>query len=171
MTHSGVPTLWEEAEGHIQRAANARRDGTLRGRRPCARVEAPRSGTGRSRGPLRHGAPPGASASRWTYADDARPREVGPLGSTKDAAEQRRGTGSGGGRGKRADQGELARRSRRPDPAPDSRVGWHRASASGSKTGQATAVHRAAAPRLRHRPLASGVLRAEARRGRGVDGD
>ena len=21
MTHSGVPTLWEEAEGHIQRAA------------------------------------------------------------------------------------------------------------------------------------------------------
>ncbi len=130
---SGVPTLWEEAEGHIQRAASARRDGTPRGRRPRARAEAPRSGTGRSRGPRRPGAPPGASGSRWTYADDARPREVGPLDSTVDAAEQRRATGRGGGRGKRADQGELVRRPRRPDAVPDTRVDGPRASTSGSQ--------------------------------------
>ena len=58
---SGVPTLWEEAEGHIQRAANARRSGTPRGRRPRARAEAPRTGIGRSRGPWRRGASPSAS--------------------------------------------------------------------------------------------------------------
>ena len=142
MNHSGVPTLWEEPEGHIQRAASARRDGTPRGRRPRARAEAPRSGTGRSRGPRRPGAPPGASESRWTHADDARPREVGPLDSTVDAAEQRRATGRGGGRGKRADQGELVRRPRRQDAVPDTRVDGPRASTSGSQPGPATAVHR-----------------------------
>ena len=111
-----------------------------RSKTPCTRGSTA-SGTGRSRGPLRPGAPPGASESPRTHADDARPREVGPPDSTEDAAEQRRGTGCGGSRGKRADQGELARWSRRPDTAPDLCVGWPRASTSGSQADPVAAVH------------------------------
>jgi hypothetical protein len=48
--HSGVPTPYRRAEGHIRCAASARRAGTPRGRRPHACADAPRTGTGRSRG-------------------------------------------------------------------------------------------------------------------------
>lgn len=34
--HSGVPTLWNEAEGHVRGVANARHQGTPRGQRPRA---------------------------------------------------------------------------------------------------------------------------------------
>ena len=130
-------------------AASVRRDGTPRGRRPRARAEAPRQGTGRSRGPRRPGAPPGASVSPWTYADDVRPREVGPLDSTVDAAEQRRATGRGGGRGKRADQGELARRTTTPGRSAGPASAGLRASTSGSAPGPEAAVHRECEPGAR----------------------
>jgi RNA-directed DNA polymerase len=45
---SGVPTPWDVAEGNTGCAAMARRIWTLRGRRPGARTETPRTGTGRS---------------------------------------------------------------------------------------------------------------------------
>ena len=45
---SGVPTLWDSAEGNIEYIANARYIRTLRGQRPCACTEAPYAGTGRS---------------------------------------------------------------------------------------------------------------------------
>ena len=44
----GVLTPWDAAEGNIGCAAIARRIWTLRGRRPRARTETPRTGTGRS---------------------------------------------------------------------------------------------------------------------------
>jgi hypothetical protein len=46
---SGVPTQCKYAEGHIPLLAIARGAGTPRGLRPRARVDAPRTGTGRSR--------------------------------------------------------------------------------------------------------------------------
>lgn len=44
----GVPTLSKEAEGHTVPVAIARLGRTPRGRRPCARIEPIRTGTGRS---------------------------------------------------------------------------------------------------------------------------
>jgi hypothetical protein len=45
---SRVPTSWDNAEGNIWFIAIARYARTLRGRRPRARTETPRTGTGRS---------------------------------------------------------------------------------------------------------------------------
>ena len=45
---SGVPTLWDEAEGNTAWLDMARGRRTLRGRRPCARAETLHAGTGRS---------------------------------------------------------------------------------------------------------------------------
>lgn len=44
----GVPTLWDSAEGNIGYIGIARYIRTLRGRRPCACMETPFTGTGRS---------------------------------------------------------------------------------------------------------------------------
>ena len=52
LLNSGVPTHCNYAEGHIPLLAIARGAGTPRGLRPRARVDAPRTGTGRSRGRL-----------------------------------------------------------------------------------------------------------------------
>lgn len=49
LLHSGVPTHCKNAEGHIRLLAIARGGETPRGLRPRARVDAPRTGTGRSR--------------------------------------------------------------------------------------------------------------------------
>src|SRR5213593_2334952 len=48
MDHFGVPTPWTQAEGYTGRVASARRERTPRGLRPRARMETPRTGTGRS---------------------------------------------------------------------------------------------------------------------------
>ena len=45
----GVPTLYTKAEGNMGHIAIARYGLTLRGPRPCARMQAPWAGTGRSR--------------------------------------------------------------------------------------------------------------------------
>ena len=106
-----------------------------------------------------------ASRSLKTHGDDGRAREVGPLRSTGEPAEQRPGTDRGGGGGKGADQGELARAHRAPDTGPDRRAQRARACTSGSQAGPETAVHRAPPPRVRHRATARGLLRPEAGRG------
>src|SRR5574342_1324098 len=98
----------------------ARRGGTLRGQRPRARTEAPRTGTGRSRVCLR--AAQAASGSPRTYADAGRTWEVGQLRSTWEAAEQSRGTGRGGGGGKGAGRGETVQAKRVPDTEPARRA-------------------------------------------------
>ena len=46
---SGTPTPWCQAEGNIRRIVNARCNGVPRGRRPWARKDTSRTGTGRSR--------------------------------------------------------------------------------------------------------------------------
>lgn len=47
-TLNGVPTQSANAEGNTLTIGNARWAGTLRGRRPCACTETPRTRTGRS---------------------------------------------------------------------------------------------------------------------------
>ena len=49
---SREPTWWDEAEGHSGRIDSARGVRFLRGRRPRARTETPRTGIGRSHGCL-----------------------------------------------------------------------------------------------------------------------
>ena len=49
---SREPTWWDEAEGHNGRIDRARGVRSLRGRRPRARTETPRTGIGRSHGCL-----------------------------------------------------------------------------------------------------------------------
>jgi hypothetical protein len=66
LLNSGVPTLCKKAEGHIPLLAIARGTGTLRGLRPRARVDAPRTGTGRSRVRL------GTGRGRVAKSQDAR---------------------------------------------------------------------------------------------------
>ena len=61
----GVPTLWDSAEGNIGYIAIARYIRTLRGRRPCARMETLGTGTGRSR-------------NRHSYRDLALDPQVAP---------------------------------------------------------------------------------------------
>ena len=154
---SGVPTPSSEAEGDTDCAASARRSRTPRGRRPRARTEAPRTGTGRSRVCPREREPRTASGSRRTYADDERTREVGRPRSTGEVAEQSRGTGGGGDGGKGAGQGEPEREQRAPDAEPDQRAKRPRAGTSGSTQGQEAAVHGAPASRLRGRAAAGGL--------------
>ncbi len=57
LRHFEVPTPWGKAEGKTVRADIARRRRTSRGRRPRARTESTRSGTGRSRPWLREMGP------------------------------------------------------------------------------------------------------------------
>ena len=87
---------YSAAKEHILRGADAvgesgrpppgasisRERGTPRGRRPRARTDTPRAGTGRSRVYPRPMGSRDASGSRRTYADDERPREVGQPRST-----------------------------------------------------------------------------------------
>jgi hypothetical protein len=63
---SRVPTLCNEAEGHIALIATARWERTLRGLRPRARTDASRLGTGRSCACL------GAGQGRIAKSKDAR---------------------------------------------------------------------------------------------------
>jgi RNA-directed DNA polymerase len=91
-----------------RRVGIARRNGTLRGQRPRARTETPRTRTGRSPGRPWRRSPRAASGSRSTHADDERPGEVGQAGSTDEVAEQRRATGRGGDGGKRSGQRKPA---------------------------------------------------------------
>src|SRR5206468_8568225 len=127
-------------------------------------MEASRTGTGRSHGRLWRIGSQTAPGTPRGNAGDERPREVGQLRSTGEAAEQSRGTGRGGGGGKGAGQGKSARAKRVPDSGPDRRAKRARAGTSGSSERKAAAVHGAPAPRLRQRPSAARVLRPEARR-------
>jgi len=167
MDHFGGPTLGRQAEGDSGGADIARRWRTPRGQRPRARAQAPRTGTGRARVRLWPRGPQTASGSPRTNAEDERARAVGPLRSTREAAEQGRGTGRGGGGGKGAGRGELGRARRAPDTGPGRRAQCARPSTTGSREGQAAAVHGAPASRVRRRALAHRVPRAEARRGGG----
>src|SRR2546427_264324 len=101
----GGATAWRKAEGHTGRVASARRVRTLRGQRPRARTEAPRTGTGRSCVRLGQREPQAAPGSPRTYAGDGRAQEVGQPRGTEEAAEQGREIGRGGGGGKGAGQG------------------------------------------------------------------
>src|SRR5262245_6950280 len=112
-------------------------------------METPRTGTGRSHVCLQTRVMQDASGSPRTQADDGRTWEVGQPRSTREPAEQSRGTGRGGGGGKGADQGKSARAYRAPDTEPDRRGQRARAGTTGSTKGQEAAVHRAPAPRLR----------------------
>ena len=128
MNHSGVPTSVEDRRKATPgRVAIARRPGTPRGQRPRARSESPRMGTGRSRVRLAAGYAQTASGSRKAHADDGRAREVGPLRSTEEAAEQGWATSGGGDGGKGAGQGELARSRHAPDTEPGGRAQCARA--------------------------------------------
>ncbi len=89
--HSGTPTPWRKAEGHIRRVAIARRVGVPRGQRPRACPDTPRARTGRALGRPWRMAPRAASGSPRTHADDARPRAVGQPRSTDEVSEQSRG--------------------------------------------------------------------------------
>src|SRR5437870_1113694 len=106
-----------------------------------------------------------ASRSLRTHVDDGRAREVGPLRSTAELAEQRPGTDGGGGGGKGADQGEHARAQRAPDAEPGRRAQRARAGTASSQAGQATAVHGASPSCVRRGATARGLLRDEAGRG------
>src|SRR5437870_6136515 len=125
-------------------------------------MDALRTGTRRSRVRLQRRELETASGGLRTHAEDERTREVGPSYSTEEPAEQRRGTGRGGGGGKGTDQGELARAYRAPDAEPGRRAQRARASTTGGTEGQTGAVHRALPPRVCHRPVTGRVLRLEA---------
>src|SRR5213592_4228403 len=144
--YSGVPTRWIDAEGHTGGAVSARRPGTPRGRRPHACTDAPRTGTGRSRVCRRSRGPQAASGSPRTHADDGRVREVGQPRSTREATEQRRGTGRGGGGEKGAGQGEPAQAQRAPDPEPGKHAQRAQADTAGNKERQETTIHRTPSP-------------------------
>jgi hypothetical protein len=139
--YSGVPTPWRKAEGNTGCVDIARRAWTPRGQRPHACTETSRTGTGRSHGRLWRVGSQTASGTPRGNADDERPREVGQLRSTREAAEQSRGTGRGGGGGKGAGRGETARAKRVPDSGPGRRAKCARAGTTGSSEGKAAAVH------------------------------
>jgi hypothetical protein len=105
----------------------------LRGHRPRARMETPRTGTGRSR--VRPGGKMlwDASGSLRMYADDERTWEVGQTHSTGEVSEQGRATGGGGDGGKGFDQGKSATAKRVPDSEPDRRAQRTEADTSSSK--------------------------------------
>ena len=161
------------------RRCGARRKATPARRHRETRMDPARSETPRMHGNTSRGNReiPRSPAARWrwqaasgsprTHADDERPREVGQPRSTDEAAEQRRSDR----RRRRWREGGWPREIRREHNAPrtQSRAGVPSALErirQVAATGQEAAVHRAAAPRLRRRPPAGGVLRAEARRGR-----
>jgi hypothetical protein len=62
----GVPTLYTKAEGNIGHIVMARYGRTLRGPRPCARMQASCAGTGRS--------------CVWSHDDGSEARAVNPKG-------------------------------------------------------------------------------------------
>src|SRR5713226_5923562 len=113
----------------------ARCQGIPRGRRPRARTEAPRMGTGRSRVRPKRNLSGDASGGPRTHADDERTREVGQIRSTCEVPEQGRATGGGGDGGKGSDQREPASAKRVPDTEPDGRAQCAGAGTSSSKSG------------------------------------
>src|SRR5712691_5746963 len=122
-------------EGSTRRLDTARGDGTLRGQRPRARTNTPRTRTGKSTGcpqrwPLRD-----ASGSSRTHADDERPGEGGQAGGTDEVSEQRRATGRGGDGGKRSGQRKPATAKRAPDSEPGRRAQCAGAGTSSGTTG------------------------------------
>src|SRR5688572_22342672 len=90
-------------------------------------MDAPCAGTGRTRARLRNVSAQAASGSPRTHADDARARAVRQLRSTREAAEQSRGTGCGGGGGKGAGEGEPARAKHAPNAESEERAQCARA--------------------------------------------
>src|SRR4026207_2195900 len=108
---SGAPTSSEMREGNIGGAVFARHRRAPRGRRTRARMETPRTGTGRSHDRLlrgKKGERQTASGSPRTQADDERAWEVRQVRSTGEVAEQcRRSVGGGGDGGKGPGEGKL----------------------------------------------------------------
>jgi hypothetical protein len=84
-------------------------DGEARGQRPHARMESTCTGTGRCQRRLRWRAAQTASRSPRADDDDERRWEVGQPRSTREAAEQGRTVGRGGGGGKGAGQRKSIR--------------------------------------------------------------
>ena len=98
-----------------------------------ARMETPRTGTGRSCVRPGRKMPWDASGSPRMYADDERTREVGQTHSTGKVSKQGRATGGGGDGGKGFDQGKSATAKRVPDSEPERRAQCAGADTSGSK--------------------------------------
>ena len=107
-------------KAHIRSTDNARCDGALRGRRPCARMEAPCAGTGRSQVCPEQQWRWDVSGSLRTQADDERTWEVGQTRSTWEVPEQCRATGGGGDGRQGYGQREPQPAKRGPDTEPDS---------------------------------------------------
>ena len=166
MNHFGVPTL------RRQRKATSCAPPTRGAREPCAVRDPEHARKHRVREPggpvdaLAH--TKAASRSLKTHGDDGRAREVGPLRSTAEAAEQCRGTGGGGrergGSGPRGTRPSATRSGLRAGAVA---LGGLERVRRGSKEGPETAVHGADASRIRHRTAARGVLRGKAGRGGG----
>jgi hypothetical protein len=110
----------KSAPGCRRRRDSGRQHGGWRKREPLddparsetlACVHASCAGTGRSRGRPQAGAVWSASGRHRAEADDARPREVGQVRSTKEVPEQGRAIGSGGDGRKAPGRGETSRQS------------------------------------------------------------
>src|ERR1700730_18115680 len=100
-----------------------------------------------------------AATSRKTHAADERAWEVRQLRSTEEGAEQSREAGGGGAGGKAAGQAELATEQDAADTGPGRCGCGTGAGTASSRTEEGSAIHRAAAPHLRHRHAAGGGLR------------
>src|SRR4029079_8136131 len=108
-----------------------------------------------------------ASGSPRTNADDERTPEVGQPRSTEEATERRRARADrGGGGGKEAGQGKLARGQRVPDSVPGRREQRPRAGTASCEKGQKVAVHCALSSRLQRRHTQGRVPRSPAGRER-----
>src|SRR5712692_10437342 len=92
-----------------------------------------------------------AAGSRETHAADAQAWEVRQLRSTEEGPEQRPEAGSGGTGGKAAGQAKLATGHHAPDAGPSARARGTGAGTASNCTEERSAIHRAAAPHLRHR--------------------
>src|SRR5215469_16881857 len=151
------------AEGNTNSSGMASGREALRGRRPQACTETHNMETGRSHGRLRKWQT--VSESLRTNTDDERPWEVGSTHTTGEAAEQCGQPRGGGNRGKGSSQGEPAQARQALDTEPGELA--HRAGAgtASSSKGQEATIHRASAPHLQHRSLASRLPRSSKRCG------
>ena len=118
--HFGAPTASICPEGDTDRLGIARGDLAPRGLRPCARTEAPRTGTGRSHTWPLIMAPRSAPSILREQGGDVRVWEVGQANSTREASEQghRCAGARGGSGGKWPDQGEFVSTKQVPDTVP-----------------------------------------------------
>ena len=123
----------------------ARCASALRGPRPHARGDTIHTGTGRSLGCLALFRQAAAGRLRPQSAD-ARPREVRPVHSTREAAEQTRATGRGGRGGKGRGRGNRGAAKHGPDAEPGRRVTGAGPRTRSGEAEQAGTVHRADAP-------------------------